>query len=316
MPGINSIPPIRIVGLGLAALDILVRTNDLPTWECGVRLRALGIDGGGPVATALVAAQRLGVQTGYVGTCGSDRLGRIKLETLSEHGVDVSHMVQRPGTEESAILVCVHEASGERIFSGAAHPDFQVLQPAELDASYITSAEFLHLDGCHAEAALAAARWMRQAGKRVMLDGSATRGPVSPQMRLLVAEADVLICGSGFGPALTGKSELWEAGTAILQMGPKIVVQTEGSAGSYTSTQEGSFHTPAFQVEVLDTTGAGDVFHGAYLVGMLHGWDLPSIAIFSSAVAGLKCSQLGGRQGIPTFEQTMHFLLQHGISIS
>jgi sulfofructose kinase len=310
------VPPIQIVGLGLAALDILVRTSNLPTWECGVRLRALGIDGGGPVATALVAAQRLGVQTGYVGTCGSDRLGRIKLETLSEHGVDISHIVQRPGAEESAILVCVHEATGERIFSGASHPDFQALRVEELDHGYITSARFLHLDGCHAEAALAAARWMHQAGKQVMLDGSATRGPISPQMRLLVAEADVLICGSGFGPALTGKADLCEAGATILQLGPHIVVQTEGSAGSYTTTREGSFHTPAFQVEVLDTTGAGDVFHGAYLVGLLKGWNLRSIALFSSAVAALKCSRLGGRQGIPTFEQTFIFLAQHDIQIS
>ncbi len=316
MPELHPIPPIRIVGLGLAALDILVRTSDLPTWECGVRLRALGIDGGGPVATALVAAQRLGVQTGYVGTCGSDRLGRIKLETLSEHGVDVSHIVQRPGAEESAILVCVQEATGERIFSGASHPDFQALQVEELNPAYITSADYLHLDGCHVQAALAAARWMRQAGKRVMLDGATTRGPVSPQMRLLVAEANVLICGSGFGPALTGQADLRDAGAAILQMGPEVVVQTEGSAGSYTSTQNESFHTPAFQVDVVDTTGAGDVFHGAYLVGLLHGWDLRSIALFSSAVAGMKCSRLGGRQGIPTFEQTMDFLSRHGIHIT
>jgi ribokinase len=316
LPGNLLVPPIRIVGLGLAALDILVRASDLPTWECGVRLSALGIDGGGPVATALVAAQRLGVQTGYIGTCGSDRLGRIKRETLSEHGVDISHIVHRPGTEESAILVCVHEATGERIFSGASHPDFQSLKVEEVDPAYITSAEFLHLDGCHAEAALAAARWMRQAGKQVMLDGAATSGPISSQMRLLVTASDVLICGSGFGPALTGKTNLQEAGEAILQMGPRIVVQTEGSAGSYTSTLEESFHTPAFQVEVLDTTGAGDVFHGAYLVGLLHGWNLRTIASFSTAVAGLKCSRLGGRQGIPTFEQTINFLSEHGIHIS
>ncbi len=316
MPEPHPIPPIRIVGLGLAALDILVRTSDLPTWECGVRLRALGIDGGGPVATALVAAQRLGVQTGYVGTCGSDRLGRIKLETLSEHGVDVSHIVQRPGAEESAILVCVQEATGERIFSGASHPDFQALQEEELDPAYITSADYLHLDGCHVQAALAAARWMRQAGKQVMVDGATTSGPVSPQMRLLVAEANVLICGSGFGPALAGKADIRDAGEAILQMGPEVVVQTEGSAGSYTTTQNESFHTPAFQVDVVDTTGAGDVFHGAYLVGLLHGWDLRSIALFSSAVAGMKCSRLGGRQGIPTFEQTMDFLNRHGIHIT
>lgn len=328
--------PLQIVGLGLAALDILVRTQDLPTWECGARLSALAIDGGGPVATALAAAQKLGAQTGYVGTYGSDRMGRIKLETLVEHGIDVSRAIQRPGAEEHAILVCVHGETGERIFSGIGHRSMQPLQVDELDRDYLTSAEFLHLDGTYMEAALQAARWMHVAGKRVMVDGPATQGQVSEDMRELVSLADILICGSGFGRGLTGKESIWEAGEALLDLGPGIVVQTEGKVGSYTSTRvkssspEGkysfpqglystpkgkysSLHTPAFEVEVLDTTGAGDVFHGAYLVGLLHGWDLQQAALFSTAVSAMKCAQLGGRQGIPEFGQALAFLKERGI---
>ncbi len=302
--------PVRVVGLGMACLDILVRAHELPTWQHGARLEGLAIEGGGPVATALVAAQRLGVQTGFVGTYGSDRLGQIKLQTLTENGVDVSCAVRRPGPENQAILVAVHAATGERYFSGFNCPSCPPLGVDELDRAYITAAELLHLDGMHAEAALQAAAWMRAAGKQVMLDGTATRGPVSETMQGLVRMADILICGSGFGLALTGQADLWSAGEAILTWGPRVVVQTEGADGSYTVTPTERFHTPAFPVEVVDTTGAGDVFHGAYLFGLLQGWDVRRIVRFSTAVAAIKCTRLGGRPGIPTYAETYQFLAE------
>jgi sulfofructose kinase len=302
---------VQVVGLGLAALDILVRTDELPTWDCGVRLQALGIDGGGPVATALVAAQRLGVQTGFIGTFGDDRMGRIKLQTLVEEGVDTSRSLIRHAPEDQAVLVCVHSLTGERMFSGISHA--QPLRVDELDRAYITSADILHLDGYHPEAALQAARWMHDAGKKIMVDGSSTHGPVSEPMKKLVGLADVLICGTGFGPALTGLQDLWQAGEAMLRMGPQVVVQTEGKSGSYATTQSERIHVLAYEVDVVDTTGAGDVFHGAYLAGMLQNWEIRTILQFSTAVAAIKCKQLGGRQGIPTFEQVSKFLETRGI---
>jgi ribokinase len=306
--------PLQVVGVGLACLDLLIRAEELPTWERGVRLSGMAIEGGGPVATAMVTVQRLGVPAGMVGVYGSDRLGEIKLQTLVENGVDTSRMVRRDGPERQAVLVSVHEESGERVFSGMGwQPGFVSLAEDELDRAYVTSAQYLHLDGFHAPTALATARWMHAAGKQVMLDGSATHGPIASEMRALVEEVDILICGSGFGPALTGRRDVWEAGQAILDLGPRVVVQTEGAQGSYTVTRAEYFHTPAFPVNVIDTTGAGDVFHGAYLVGLLKGWRPREIALFSSAVAAIKCTRLGGRPGIPSFAQAMAFLAERGI---
>jgi sugar/nucleoside kinase (ribokinase family) len=302
----------------MAALDILVRGRELPTWEGGSALSRLGLEGGGPVATALVAAQRLGISTGFIGMFGADRLGKMKRQTLEEEGVDLSRSVGRPGPDTQVILVCVNAATGERVFSGVSAPDGSFLWRRdsllveELDREYITAAEMLHLDGFHIDAALAAAGWMRAAGKTVMLDGSATRGPITAEMRALVERCDILICGTGFGPAVSGESDLWRAGEALLALGPRIVVQTEGAAGSYTVTPEERFHTPAYPVEVVDTTGAGDVFHGAYTAALLRGWDVRRAAQFSSAVSALKCRQLGGRPGIPTFTEALRFLRERG----
>jgi sulfofructose kinase len=202
----------------------------------------------------------------------------------------------------------VHAGSGERVFSSDVDFSRDALQPEELDRDYMTSAEYLHLDGFHFAAAAQAARWMRAAGKKVVLDAAKTAGSIYPRSRELVALADILICGSGFAPALTGMQGIWSAGRAALRCGPSIVVQTEGEEGCYTVTAEQKFHTPAFKVDVVDTTGAGDAFHGAYLVGLLKGWDLRRVAVFASAAAAIKCTRLGGRAGIPCFDEVIKFL--------
>ncbi|NLD43042.1 MAG: hypothetical protein GX657_06050 [Chloroflexi bacterium] len=309
---------IDIVGVGLATLDVLVRVRELPTWETMGSMSGFALDGGGPVGTGLVAAARLGARAGYVGTAGTDRTAELKMEFLTREGLDVSHVVRRPGPEGNVILVCVDEETGERTFTGLRDRHRTPLAPEELDRDYLTQAEFLHLDGHHPDAALQAARWMHAAGKQVMLDGArmtGTMGRTADYYRRLVAETDILICGSGFVPALTGRTDIWEAGRAALDLGPRIVVQTEGAEGAYTVSREGILHTPAFAVDVVDTTGAGDVFHGAYLVGLLHGWELAEVALFASAVSALKCMHLGGRAGIPTYAETLAFLAERDIPL-
>ncbi len=287
----------------------------MPTWEHGGRISAFGFDGGGPVGTALVAAARLGANVGYVGTAGSDEAAEIKVRALVRDGVDVSRMIVRSGPENQVILVCVDKDTGERVFAGLHSRREEPLMPNELDRDYIISAPILHLDGYHPDAALQAARWMREAGGRVVLDAAKTSGPIDPSLRALLEHVDVLVCGSGFAPALTGRTDLWEAGCAALEYGPQIVVQTEGERGSYTVSTEEAFHMPAFAVDVVDTTGAGDVFHGAYIVGLLKGWPLRAIAQFASAVAAYKCTTLGGRVGIPRYDQVVAFLASRGIAI-
>ncbi len=306
---------LQIIGLGMCTLDVLIRCKDLPTWAGGTRINAFGFDGGGPVGTAMVAAARLGARVGFIGTAGNDAAAEFKLRSMRECGIDLSRMVYRDAPEDQVVVVNIHAETGERIFSSVQRWGEGQIRPEELDRDYMTSAEYLHLDGFHNAAAIQAAQWMRAAGKTVVMDGHKTDGPVREHLRRLIPYVDVLISGSGFARHLTGLDDIWEAGAAILAMGPRIFVQTEGVNGSYTITAQEQFHTPAFLVDVMDTTGAGDVFHGAYIVGLLHGWSLRQIALFSTAVSALKCMHLGGRAGIPCFDAVMAFLHERGVAI-
>lgn len=310
---------IQIAGVGLSTIDILARLGDMPTWDTANFLSDLRVDGGGPVGTGLTAAARLGAKTGYVGVFGSDLLGEIKLSQFKRDGVDVSRAICRPGPESNVVLVYVHEVTGERVFSFARNQiEMQALDPAELDRDYLTSADYLLIDGYQHEAAHIAAEWMHEAGKKVMLDARKAEKVVDQHDVLdeLVRVTDILICGSGFSQSVTGKADVWDACEAALDLGPEIVVQTEGDQGCCTVTREERFHTPAFKVPVVDTTGAGDVFHGAYLVGLLKGWNLRRTAVFASAVSAMKCMVLGGRAGIPTYEAVMKFLNERGHDFS
>ncbi len=304
---------LQVVGLGMCTLDVLLRLKDMPTWERGTRISDFRLDGGGPVGTAMVTAARLGARVGFIGTAGNDESAELKLRSMIEAGVDISRLVTYPGQEDQVVFVFVHAETGERTFSGVGREQRPVLKAEDMDRDYITSAEYLHLDGFHYEVALQAAKWMREDGKKVVLDGHKTSGTVRSHLRDLIEHVDVLISGSGFAKGLTGISDIWEAGQAALEMGPSIFVQTEGEEGSYTITPDERFHTPAFPVEVVDTTGAGDVFHGAYIVGLLHGWNLQQVAQFATAASAIECTKLGGRVGIPCFDEVTSFLEKRGI---
>lgn len=303
-----------VVGLGMCTLDVLLRLKDMPSWQHGTRIDEFRIDGGGPVGTAMVAAAKLGAKVGFIGTAGNDESAEIKLRSMIDVGIDLSRLVRRPYPDDQVIIVHVHSETGERVFSGVGNIQRQPLRIDELDKDYITSAKYLHLDGFHYESALQSAKWMREAGKKVVLDGHKTSGSVGQHIKNLLEYVDVLISGSGFAKGLTGISDIREAGKKVLDFGPSVFVQTEGEEGSWTFTANETFHTPAFKVDVVDTTGAGDVFHGAYIVGLLKGWDLQGIALFSSAVSAIECTKLGGRVGIPTYDEVMAFLNERGIN--
>jgi sulfofructose kinase len=300
------------VGIGCVTLDILIRAGALPSWEKqNTRFESVCFDGGGQAATAMVAVSRLGLPSGIIGVAGNDDAAKLKLDLTERYGVDVSRMVHRDEPDDSVVIVFVDAATGERMFFAGGRQGHAPVLVEELDRDYITSADYLLLDSLHLDASIQAAEWMREAGKTVVFDASTARDGKIPDVRRTVTPyVDVLISGAGFGQAFAGADDIYDAGKAVLEAGPRVFVQTEGDRGCHVITKDEQFHVPAFDVKVVDSTGAGDVFHGAFIVALAKGWNLHETARFSSAVSAITCTRLGGRTGIPSFDETMDFLNQ------
>ena len=291
-----------IIGVGFACQDTLVRIDRLPVWEDRVPVLEAGSQGGGVVGTAMYAAARLGSRVGLVGRVGDDDTGRAMRGDFARVGVDVSHFDLQSGAASPYTVVLVDAATGSRSFlvyrGSAPH-----LTEADLDPTFIGQAKYVHLDGIQPTAALGAARLARRLGVAVSVDGSDVVGALPPVMRELVGLADVLICARSFAEALTGLRDEEPMARALLGFGPRIGVVTLAERGSLLATGGELIRQPGYPVEVVDTTGAGDVYHGAFLRGLAAGWPLDRVQEFACVVAALKCTRLGGRAAIPSLEE-------------
>lgn len=296
----------EIVGLGLATVDVITLTPRLPGPDDVFAVDEIVVQGGGPVATALVAAARLGASAAYLGTIGSGRWGQEVAAGFARYGVDAAHARHGGTGEQPLSVILVDATSGRRsiLYRPGTLPD---LAPDDLPAAVVEGARILHLDGGHLKAALHAARLARAAGVTVSFDGGA--GEKWPGIEELLPLVDVMVVARQFATTYAGEADPAAAGPALLrQYDPQEVVITDGERGAWYWDGRGRLHRPAFSVDVVDTTGAGDVFHGAYLFAHLRGWGPERRLAFASATAALKCRRAGGRAGIPSRQEVEAFL--------
>ena len=292
-----------VVGVGNNVIDYLFRISHFP--EPNTKMDALGvtIQGGGLTATAMVACARLGLRTRYIGKFGDNEIGRMARQELLAEGLDLAGSVVAEGVPNRFCVILVEEGSGHRTIVRERDPRIS-LTPAELTREAVCAGRVLHLDGHEGDAALQAARWAKQAGVLVSMDAEE---PTQHREELFPL-TDILIVSQRFARALTGKTAPADILHALAAFGPACVGLTLGEAGSALLHRGVLVEVPGFPVTVLDTTGAGDVFHGAFLYGFLQGWVVGDILRFANAVSALKCTRLGGRTGIPTLAEVRAFL--------
>ena len=293
-----------VIGLGQCSLDILGCVPCYPAMDSKVDLTDTLIQGGGPVATALVALARLGEKTAFVGRVGDDDFGlRIRLG-LQEEGVDCRYLLTDSGATSQFSFIAVDQHHGSRnIFChrGSASP----LGEDDFPAVSLRDSRILHLDGSHPGAAVAAARWARQSGMVVVLDGGSWR----PELEPLLPYIEHLVVSEAFAKAFCPGSSPQHALKLLMVYGAQAVTVTLGAKGSWTLSRTGTmFHQPAFDVTVVDTTGCGDVFHGGYIYGLLQCWPLNCTIRFAAACAAIKATALGGRSAIPGLAMVNRFL--------
>ncbi len=292
-------PKIDVVGLGLNATDTVLMVRDFPALGGKERVASLTRQAGGQVATALVTCHRLGLRARYIGKVGDDEAGRFQLASLRREGMDLRHVRVVRGASTQYGYIIVDKATGERTVFWDRDARLTV-QPSELRPKDIKGAKVLHIDGCDVEAALQAARWAREAGTTVVAD----LDTVYKKVERLFPYIDYLIASANFLPAVTGRDDPFKVLAFMArEYGVRAPGMTLGREGALVYSQ-GRFHySPGFVVETLDTTGAGDVFHGAFIYGLVAGWEMDRILDFSNAMAGLNCTKLGARGGIATLAE-------------
>ena len=290
----------RVVGVGAATWDRFLRVRDFPKEEGVTEVLAETFDGGGPVATALCVLGHLGHECLLVDACGDDEAGRQSRASLGEHGVSPKGVLHRSGAVSAQATILVRQGDGARhilVQPGTVRAP----EPEELKAEWFEGVRLLHVNGRHEAAARRAVELTRAAGGKVSFDGGA--GRFRPELRDLVAGSDWLIVAREFAARFSGEPEasaperLVEALLAETQA--ELVVVTGGAAGSWGAERGcagGVFHQPAEPLErVVDTTGCGDVYHGAFLHGLLQGWPVRSCAAWATQWAAETARGVGGR---------------------
>ncbi len=294
-PPLPADRPFDVVGLGANAADVLLVVPHHPRAGEKVRFRSLTREGGGQTATALVALARLGYRTLYLGGIGDDPEGRRSIAQLDVEGVDTSAVRVRPGGLSQQAYILVDERSGERTILWG-RSEGMILGPEEITRRQVLQGRLLHTDAQQPRTAARAARWAREGDTPVLADLERVR----PGLEAFLPHVDLLIAGSDFPERATGSGDLDSALPALAERtGGGLVMVTRGAEGVAALVEGRVRRFPAYAVDAVDTTGAGDVFHGAFAAACLRGVDLEEAIDLAQAAAAMKCLAMGGRAAIP-----------------
>jgi len=297
----------EIVGIGLAVVDHLMLVPDFPCLEGVITSSQYKVQGGGMVSTALVAAQKLGAITEFWGRVGDDEAGQFLLKELRFFGVNLSQVHVVPGGKTGICFVMVKAGTGERSFVVSPQRNLFV-DLSTINLERIKKAKIVLVDSTWVEAAQQAAHVARAHGIPVVAD---VHDHSKPSLDVL-SLADFAIIPRQLADVLAPKGDHSSALKELKSRNVKYPIVTLGGQGCTYLYRGKIFKQPAFQVEAIDTTGAGDAFHGAFCYALLRGLALPESVTFASAVAALTCTKLGGRTGIPTYNQTIQFMREQG----
>jgi sulfofructose kinase len=300
--------PFDAVGMGQNSVDIVAVVAEYPESDSKQRLQRSARLPGGQIATAITVCARLGWRASYVGTFGDDDLGRLSRDSLIAEGVDVAASRTVQGATNQFAIVLVDARSGNRTVLWDRHPGLTI-DAAAVPKQAVTSGRMLLVDCYDTAGATQAARYARTAGIPTVADVET----VQPGISDLLANIDAIIAAEGFPTELTGHEEIGRALEAMArEFGTPLVAVTLGPEGSLARAGGREFRTPAFEVDFVDTTGAGDAFHGGFMAGCLRAPDgeIEDILEYANAVAALNCRALGARGGIPTAGEVERLLVR------
>lgn len=301
----------KIVGIGANVFDTLYNIPAYPKEDTKMRATASKTAGGGPVATGLVAAQKLGEQTAYIGVLSDDNGGKFLKEDFIKYGVNTDLIEIKSGYRSfaSVLWLCADTATRTCVFDKGDLPPLE-LNNAQKEA--IINAEILMVDGNEMSAAVEGAKIARENGTKVLYDC----GGLYEGVEKLLALTDIMIPSEEFSLGHTGCKTAEEAAKKLYETyNPEVVVITQGKKGGIIYDGEKITAYPIYPAVVVDSNGSGDVFHGAFAAAVCKGYDYLKCCHFSSAVSGLKCTGIGARESVPNFETTKTYLKENGYEL-
>jgi sulfofructose kinase len=298
----SKLQSVDLVGVGLNATDTLIPVAHYPARGTKVEIRPTTILPGGQTATAVVACQQWGLRTRYVGKVGGDSAAALHAAEFSRLGVE-AHLLTAPECPSQQAFILIDDSGERTVLWRRDHR--LALRPEELQRDWITTARALHLDGHDTAAAAQAAAWARAAGVPVIAD----LDELYPGVEALLPNVDYLITSRDIPGKLAATDDLQKSLPAVhKRFACRLTAATLGTDGVLAWDGSQFHYAPAFQVDTVDTTGAGDLFHAGFIYALLQGWPLQKQLDFACAAAALNCTGIGARGGIAPLAAIEHLL--------
>ncbi len=291
------------VGMGITVLDELVVMDTYPKPNSKGRAKAIIRQGGGPVPTALATLARLGKRCALVTALGMDSHGRFLCQELEQFGVLTSYVTYLPSVDTPRAIILVDQSKGERTVLLAQDAACTLEHHYEA-GQLLDQCRILHVDGHYPEAQIQAAERVHSQGGLVSLDIGSNR--LVPNA--LLHYVDILVVSESYQQDGIIAGDPVKSLENLAKNHFKLIGITCGIRGSYIYFNNKIHYEQAFKVNTVDSTGAGDVYHGALLYGFMQGFSLEHMALFAAAAAARKCGQVGGKAGIPDLQQISQFL--------
>ena len=297
-------PNFDVVGVGLNATDTLILLPRFPSYGGKAPFEREVFSPGGQVASAMVTCAKLGLRAKYIGTLGDDQRGVLQLESLRASGVNLDDIEIRPNCPNQSAYILVDQTTGERTVLWNRDECLRI-DPESLTPEKIAGARLLHIDGHDTPAVSRAAEIARRHQIPVTVDVDT----IYPGFDRVLPNVDYLVASSEFPSRWTGETDPFRA-LAMIQdeYGMRVAAMTLGAAGSLARVDGRFVYSPGFVVNCVDTTGAGDVFHGAFCYSVIESMPVREALEFSNAMAALNCTALGARGHIASLEEAQAFM--------
>ena len=301
-----------VVGVGANSVDFV---NLLPGYPqpfgsfAKMQIRDRRVLCGGQTATAMCTCASLGLRSKYVGVSGTDENGRRIRTELTKRDVDIADLIIRDAENQFAVIL-VDETTGERIVLWD-RDDKLRLRERELPVEALTAARVVHVDDVDDDAAIRAATIARRAGAFVTSDIDR----LTPRTEELARSVTHAIFAQHVPTHLAGTNDMGMALRTLRTRYDNVLVVTMGERGAMALDGDTLHHEPAFNVQAVDTTGAGDVFRGGFIYALFHGQPIDQALRTANAAAAVSCTRLGALNGVPTLDEVNALIASRNVRV-